>query len=70
MTPMAAIQAGTRNAAELLGLGDQVGTVERGKVADLVAVAGNPLDDIELLTHPAFVMHEGRVAFSSGPGLD
>ena len=68
MTPMAAIQAGTRNAADLLGLADQVGTVERGKLADLVAVPGNPLDDVELLTRPVFVMHAGRVAFSSIPG--
>lgn len=59
-----AILAGTREAAELLGLEDEVGTVEPGKVADLVAVDGNPLEDIELLTRPVFVMHEGRIIVS------
>jgi imidazolonepropionase-like amidohydrolase len=59
MRPMDAILAGTRNAADLLGLGDEVGTVEPGKVADLVAVAGDPLADIALLTRPTFVLHAG-----------
>jgi imidazolonepropionase-like amidohydrolase len=61
MKPMDAILAGTKNASELLGLDNLVGTVEEGKVADLVAVDGNPLDDVATLTHPAFVMHEGTV---------
>jgi imidazolonepropionase-like amidohydrolase len=61
MKPMDAIAAGTRNAAELLGLEKILGTVEAGKVADLVAVDGNPLDDVKLLTAPTFVMHEGKV---------
>ena len=61
MTPMASLLAGTRNAAELLGVLDDVGTIETGKVADLVAVPGNPLEDIEVVTRPAFVMHRGRV---------
>ena len=61
MKPMDAIVAGTRNAAELLGLEKTLGTVEAGKTADLVAVDGNPLDDIKTLTVPAFVMHEGKV---------
>ena len=64
MTPMAAIQAGTKNAADLLGLGDELGVIEPGKLADLVAVAGDPLADIESLTRPVFVMHEGRVIVS------
>lgn len=61
MKPMDAIVAGTRDAAELLGLGKEVGTVEAGKVADLVAVDGDPLQDIGALESPAFVMHEGTV---------
>jgi imidazolonepropionase-like amidohydrolase len=61
MKPMDAIVAGTRNAAELLGLDGELGTVEAGKIADLVAVDGNPLDDIKTMTKPAFVMHEGAV---------
>ena len=46
MTPMDAIVAGTSNAAKLLGLDDEVGTLEAGKSADLVAVKGDPLADI------------------------
>jgi imidazolonepropionase-like amidohydrolase len=61
MKPMDAIVAGTRNAAELLGLEGEIGTIEAGKVADLVAVDANPLDDVKTLTVPAFVMHEGKV---------
>ena len=65
LTPMQAILAGTRDGAELLGLSAEVGTVEKGKVADLVAVAGDPLQDIHLLEHPVLVVHEGKVAFSA-----
>jgi imidazolonepropionase-like amidohydrolase len=61
MDPMAAIQAGTRNGAMLLGLQADVGTIEPGKLADLVAVADNPLEEIETVTQPVFVMHLGRV---------
>ena len=61
MTPMNALLAGTKNAAELLGLEKTLGTVEAGKTADLVAVDGNPLDGVKTLTTPAFVMHEGKV---------
>jgi len=61
MKPMDAILAGTKNAAELLGLEKTLGTVEAGKIADLVAVDGNPLDGVKTLTAPAFVMHEGKV---------
>jgi imidazolonepropionase-like amidohydrolase len=61
MKPMDAILAGTKNASELLGLDKEVGTIEVGKVADLVAVEGNPLDDVKTLTAPTFVMHEGKI---------
>jgi imidazolonepropionase-like amidohydrolase len=49
MTPMEAIVATTRSGAEVLGLAEQVGTVEVGKLADLLVVAGNPLADISVL---------------------
>ncbi len=49
MTPMQAVEAATRSAATLLGLESEIGTVEAGKVADLILVDGNPLDDIALL---------------------
>jgi imidazolonepropionase-like amidohydrolase len=61
MKPMDAILAGTKNAAELLGLEKEIGTVEPGKVADLVAVDGNPLDDIAAMTKVSFVMYRGTV---------
>ena len=61
MTPMQAIQAGTRVGAELLGWQDRVGTIEPGKLADLVAVAGDPLQDISELERVVFVMLGGNV---------
>ena len=61
MTPATAIHAATVNAADLLGLSDQVGTLEPGKRADLIAVAGDPLQDVTLLKRVEFVMKDGRV---------
>jgi len=61
MTPMQAIQSGTRVAAELLGMSDQIGTLEPGKLADIVAVPGNPLQDITALERVGFVMKNGEV---------
>jgi imidazolonepropionase-like amidohydrolase len=60
-TPMEAITIGTLNTAKLIGVDKDLGTVETGKLADLVAVAGNPLDDISLLAKPDFVMKDGVV---------
>jgi imidazolonepropionase-like amidohydrolase len=64
MTPLQAIEAGTMNAATLLGMEHDVGSVAAGKYADLVAVAGDPLADITRLQHPAFVMKGGEVVRS------
>jgi len=61
MTPAAAIQAATVNAAELLGLRDEIGSLEPGKRADLIAVAGDPLRDVTVLKRVEFVMKDGRV---------
>jgi imidazolonepropionase-like amidohydrolase len=61
MTPMRAIQSGTRVGAELSGWDDRIGTVEPGKLADLVAVAGNPLEDIMETKRVFFVMLGGKV---------
>ncbi|HYZ47548.1 MAG TPA: amidohydrolase family protein, partial [Sphingomonas sp.] len=61
MTPMGAIQAATVNAADLLGLADQIGTLEPGKRADLIAVAGDPLRDVTVLKSVSFVMKDGKV---------
>jgi imidazolonepropionase-like amidohydrolase len=60
MTPMQAIQAATRVNAELLGWQDSVGTVEAGKLADIIAVPGDPLRDLSLLEKVSFVMLGGR----------
>lgn len=61
MTPMQAIQAATINAAELIGHPELFGSVSPGKSADIIAVPGNPLDDVRALEHVRFVMKEGRV---------
>ena len=60
-TPMDAITIGTMNAATLLGVEQEYGSVTVGKIADLVAVQGNPLQDISLLAHVSFVMKGGNV---------
>jgi imidazolonepropionase-like amidohydrolase len=59
MTPAQALQAGTRSAAELLGLQDKVGILKAGMLADVVAVPGNPLNDIKSTQHVFFVMKDG-----------
>ena len=61
MTPMQAIVAGTSSGATLLGLERDIGTVAVGKRADIVAVHGNPLDNIQVLESVSFVMKDGRV---------
>lgn len=62
MTPWQAIVAATRNAADAVGQLDHLGTVERGKLADLIAVGENPLDDVRHLRRPLLVLRGGRVA--------
>jgi len=64
MTPMQAIQSATRSAAELMGWERKVGTIERGRFADLVAVAGDPLRDITQLERVKWVMKGGTVVKS------
>ena len=66
MSNMEAIQAGTRVNAEMLGWDNKLGTLEAGKLADIIAIPGNPLDDITLLEEVSFVMLGGRVLKSSG----
>lgn len=61
MTPMQAIQAATSSAADLIGRSDEIGSIKPGKYADVVAVSGDPLQDIHLLENVQFVMKEGKV---------
>ncbi len=65
MTPMEIIHAATRNAAELLGMQDRLGTLEQGKLADIIAVLGDPLKDVHALEHAKFVMKGGAVVVGS-----
>jgi imidazolonepropionase-like amidohydrolase len=60
-TPLNALLSGTSVAAESLGLGDRIGTIAPGMEADLVAVAGNPLEDITAVRNVVFVMKAGKV---------
>lgn len=64
MTPLAAIQSATVNAADLLDWTDRVGTLEPGKFADLIAVEGDPLKDTRVLERVKFVMKGGEVVKS------
>jgi len=69
MRPAAALLAGTRNAARLLGLEGEIGTLAAGKAADIVAVPGDPLTDIRVTERPLFVMQRGRVIRQDGKSL-
>ncbi len=70
MSPAAALLAGTREAAKLLGVEADVGTLEAGKVADIVAVPGNALTDIRATEHPLLVMHLGKIVVHKGANGD
>src|SRR5713101_380797 len=61
MKPIDALRAGTSVDAELLGLADKIGSLEPGKLADIVAVPGNPLENIRQTEHVFFVMKEGAI---------
>jgi imidazolonepropionase-like amidohydrolase len=61
MTPLAALQTATINAADLMGWSAKVGTLEPGKWADIIAVPGDPLGDVKLLQNVAFVMKSGTI---------
>ncbi len=61
MTPLAALQADLLNGAKLLGWQDQIGALKPGYLADVIAVHGDPLQDISVLQKVSFVMKGGAV---------
>jgi imidazolonepropionase-like amidohydrolase len=61
MTPMQAIQSATVAGADLLGIADKVGSIKQGKLADLIAVRGDPLSNVRLLEDVRFVMKQGEI---------
>ena len=61
MSPAAALRSAGPGAADLLGLSSLVGTLEKGKEADIVAVPGDPLKDIHATEHVSFVMKGGNI---------
>src|SRR5215470_12016525 len=61
MTPLQALQAATINGAELLKWSDRIGTIEPGKLADIIAIDGNPIQDINAIEKVVFVMKDGAV---------
>ena len=68
MPPMVAIQSATIMAADLLGIKDKIGSIEKGKLADIIAVDGDPLKDISVMKNVSFVMKEGEVYKENGKG--
>lgn len=72
MSPTEAIVAGTRNAAHAVGLGNKIGTLESGKIADIIVVKGNPVSDISLFRkreNIQLVMRDGEILVNKLPGL-
>ena len=67
MTPIEAIRSATTVAAELLGMTGQVGALEPGAFADIVAVVGDPLADVKTLSGVDFVMKGGEIVRSPAP---
>ena len=62
ISPMEAIMAGTRNAADNLDRGSEMGTIEKGKLADMIVVLGNPLEEIEKTRNIKMVIKDGMIA--------
>jgi imidazolonepropionase-like amidohydrolase len=61
MPAIDALRAGTSVDAELFGIAQKVGTLEKGKLADIVAIPGDPTTDITATEHVSFVMKEGKI---------
>lgn len=66
MPAMEAIQSATKNAATMLNMWDKLGSIEKGKIADIIAVDGDPLTDIQVMGKVVFVMKDGKVYKKDG----
>jgi imidazolonepropionase-like amidohydrolase len=69
MNPIDALKSATANDAELLGIGQKVGTLEKGKLADVIAVPGDPTVDVTATERVSFVMKEGKVIRQGPPAV-
>jgi imidazolonepropionase-like amidohydrolase len=69
MSPLEALRAGTSVSAILLGVEENTGTIEPGKSADIIAVDGDPFQDMRALRTVSFVMKEGKVYVRDGIGV-
>jgi imidazolonepropionase-like amidohydrolase len=70
MSPIDALKSATANDAELLGIAQKVGTLEKGKLADVIAVPGDPTTDITATERVSFVMKEGRIIRQGPSGAE
>jgi imidazolonepropionase-like amidohydrolase len=61
MAPIDALRSATQDAAQLLGIAEKVGTLEKGKLADIIAIPGDPTQDIKATERVFFVMKEGKI---------
>jgi len=68
MTPADTIRAATASAADMLGMAGQIGVIAPGAYADVIAVPGDPLEDLGLLGRVSFVMKDGAVFKGAGAG--
>jgi imidazolonepropionase-like amidohydrolase len=66
MTPLQIMVAATKNAAHVCNLEEELGTLEPGKLADILVVEGNPLEDLNALTNVRMVIHNGVIIRNSG----
>jgi imidazolonepropionase-like amidohydrolase len=69
MTPIDILRSATINNARILGVEEKLGSVEKGKLADLVLLAGNPLQNMETVLHPQAVFKEGKLVYSTHGGV-
>ncbi len=69
MTPIEALRSATANDADLFGIAQKVGTLEKGKLADIIAMPGDPTADITATERVSFVMKEGKIIRNGPPTL-